>query len=58
MFKVMYEYNDGRKADCIENGKTIFFTTIEEANQYAENCNSTVANDLKEFFPIWYAIEL
>lgn len=58
MFRVMYEYSDGRKAECIENGRAVLFTNIEEADRYAENCNSTVADELKEFFPVWYVEEI
>lgn len=43
--------------ECIENGKIITFATFEDANAYAENLNTMIDDDLKDFFPVWKAIK-
>lgn len=57
MYKIIFEYKNGKMGECIENGKIITFATFEDANAYAENLNTMIDDDLKDFFPVWKAIK-
>ena len=57
MYKVVFEYKNGKVGECIENGDVVTFSTFDEANNYAENLNSKIDDEIKDFFPIWRAIE-
>lgn len=58
MYKVVFEYANGKKGVCIENGKPCLFETEQKAKNFADNLNSKVSEDMKPFFPVWYAEEM
>lgn len=55
MYKVVFEYTDGRKGVCQEDGKIRLFDTEQEAAAFAADLNSQIEEELKPFFPVWSA---
>ena len=57
MYKVVFEYTDGRKSgSCIVDGKVKLFDTEQEAAAFASDLNNIVAEaeeDVRSFFPVY-----
>ena len=53
MYKVVFNYKNGKKGVCIENGEVVLFKSKSEATAFAENLNNQIAEELKDFFPVW-----
>lgn len=53
MYKVVFEYADGRKGVCRENAKIRLFDTEQEAADFAANLNGQIEEELKPFPPVW-----
>lgn len=54
MYKVVFEYTDGRKGVCKEDGKPRVFDTEQEALDYASDLNGRIDEDMKPFFPVYH----
>lgn len=57
MYKVIFEYADGRKGTCIENGTTRLFETKKAAQKFVDELNDSIDEEAREFFPVWRAVE-
>ena len=57
MYKVIFEYANGKKGDCRENGEVKLFNTEQEAAAFASDLNNSIEEDLKPFFPVYRAVE-
>ena len=55
MYNVIFEYSNGKKGVCIENGEPCLFETEQAAKDFADNLNNKISEDMKPFFPFWYA---
>lgn len=55
MYRIKFEYADGRKGICTEDGIEITFENKNEAEAYSLQLNESVAPELKDFFPVWSA---
>lgn len=55
MYKVIFEYADGRRGTCREGGETKVFDTEQEAVRYAEELNARIDEDMKPYFPAYRA---
>ncbi len=53
MYKVVFEYANGRKGVCMADGKAQLFNTEQEAAAFAAELNSCISEDVKQFFPAW-----
>lgn len=58
MFKIAFKYADGRTGNCIKDGKLWVCETKEEAEARAAIMNNMIEEELKSFFPTWYAEEV
>lgn len=58
MYCVIFEYKNGKKGICINEGKPTLFDTEQEASCFAENLNSSIAEEVKDFFPKWKAVKV
>lgn len=58
MYCVIFEYKNGKKGICINEGKPAFFDTEKEASCFAENLNSSIDEKVKDFFPKWSAVKV
>lgn len=58
MYKVMFEYKDGRSGNCIDNGMLLTFETFEEADSYAKNRNSMIDDEVREYLPTYKAVKV
>lgn len=58
MYKVVFEYANGRRGTCIEAGEILTFTTEQEAEAFATKLNEVIELDRdlteedKTFFPV------
>ena len=57
MYRVVFDYGDGRKGVCTENGNPIQFETETAAASFADDLNNKIQPELKSFFPVWYVEE-
>ncbi len=57
MYKVVFEYADGRKGTCKEDGKVKLFDTEQKAAAYASDLNNRIEEDMKPVFPTYRAVE-
>ena len=57
MYKVMFEYPNGKKGVCIKDGKPMLFDTLTAAETFANDLNSQISEELRAAFPTWYAVE-
>lgn len=57
MYKIEFKYTNGSKGTCTLNGGKIVFETKKEADDFAKKMNDNISDDLKEFFPTWYAVK-
>lgn len=55
MYKVVFEYKDGRKGTCKENGVHRLFDTEAEAESFASNLNK-ITEDMRDTLP-FYRVE-
>ena len=53
MYKVVFEYANGRKGVCRADGKIRLFDTEQEAADFAADLNGKISEDMKPFFPVW-----
>lgn len=58
MFKIAFRYANGYMGNCIKDGKLVMFETREEAEAIATTMNDMIEEELKSFFPTWYAEEV
>lgn len=52
-YKVVFEYADGRKGSCIEDGKVKLFDTEQEAADFASGLNILILEGMKPVFPVY-----
>ena len=57
MYKVVFEYKDGRKGTCKVNGKKKLFETEQEAAAFASDLNK-ITEDMKDALPVYRAENL
>ena len=55
MYKVVFEYKDGRKGTCKANGKHRLFDTQSEAEEFASDLNE-ITKDMRDALP-FYRVE-
>ena len=53
MYKLVFEYADGRKGVCIEKGKECVFDSEQEATDRAAYLNSRIHEYMKPFVPTY-----
>lgn len=53
MYKVVFEYANGKKGVCREDGKIRVFDTEQEAADFAADLNGRIDEDMKPFFPVY-----
>ena len=58
MYKVAFEYKNGIKGICAEDGKDIVFSTRKEAEDFANHLNESVEGIPEGFFPTWKVLEV
>ena len=59
MYKIIYDYGNGRKGTCLINGKPVQYPTYEEAIAHASDLNKIVAEadeEARELLPT-YCVE-
>lgn len=52
MYKVVFEYKDGRKGTCKSNGKKKLFETEQEAAAFASDLNE-ITKDMRDALPVY-----
>lgn len=56
MYKVVFEYKDGRKGTCKANGKHRLFDTQAEAEEFASDLNE-ITKDVRDALPVYLVEE-
>lgn len=53
MYKVVFEYADGKRGSCKEGGSVRVFETEREAAYFAKGLNDRIDEDMREAFPVY-----